>query len=148
MARMHIHIAVDDLAANTRFYNALFGSEPTVSKPDYVKWELSNPAVNFAISNRDRKTGIQHLGIQADNDDELSALRSRVQAADISGTEERAIACCYARSDKYWLQDPQGIPWETFHTLDSVPTFNEDKLQDSDTPCCTPQAQPSSGCCG
>ena len=148
MSRMHIHIAVDDLAANSRFYSALFGSEPTVTKPDYIKWELADPAVNFAISSRGNPPGIEHLGIQASNDEELSALRARVEAADISGTEEQGIACCYARSDKYWLQDPQGIPWETFHTLDTVPTFNEDDSQQGESACCTPPAAASGGCCG
>lgn len=148
MSRMHIHIAVEDLAANTRFYSAMFGSEPTVTKSDYVKWELADPAVNFAISSRGNPPGIEHLGIQAGNDEELAALRKRVEAADISGVEEQGIACCYARSDKYWLQDPQGIPWETFHTLDTVPTFNEEASKEGETACCTPAVTESKDCCG
>ena len=124
MARMHIHIAVDDLEHNIGFYSALFGAEPTVVKGDYAKWELADPAVNFALSSRGRRPGLDHIGIQAGSDAELVAIRSRLEAADIAGAVEEGTACCYARSDKYWVQDPQGIAWETFHTLDSIPTFN------------------------
>lgn len=127
MARMHLHIAVADIDQNTRFYTALFGTEPTVVKPDYVKWELTDPAVNFAISDRGRRPGLDHVGIQAGSADELASLRARLEAADIQGAAQEATACCYARSDKYWVQDPQGLAWETFHTLESVPTFNEDE---------------------
>ncbi len=125
MARLHLHVAVDDSDQNTRFYTALFGAAPSVVKPDYVKWELSDPVVNFAISKRGRRPGIDHLGIQAETAEELAGLRARLEAADIAGTEQQATACCYARSDKYWVQDPQGIAWETFHTLGTVPTFGD-----------------------
>ena len=151
MSRMHIHVAVDDLAANIGFYNALFGSEPSVTKPDYVKWELSDPAVNFAISSRGNAAGIEHVGIQAESGEELAALRSRLESADIAGTVQEATACCYARSDKYWVQDPQGIAWETFHTLGTVPTFNEPGAQADATACCAPPSESpvaKSGCCG
>ena len=144
MARMHIHIAVDDLDANIRFYSALFGSAPNVTKTDYAKWELADPAVNFAISNRGRAPGLDHVGIQADTDEGLETLRARLEAADIGGAEQQAAACCYARSDKYWVQDPQGIAWETFHTLESIPTFGDGgepalpERRGADDACCLP----------
>lgn len=146
MARMHIHIAVDNIDHNIGFYSALFGSEPTVVKPDYVKWELVDPAVNFAISHRGQRPGLDHVGIQAASDEELAAIRKRLEAADISGAAEEGTACCYARSDKYWVQDPQGIAWETFHTLGSVPTFNEAAAESRDgAACCIPVIP--AGCC-
>lgn len=140
MARMHFHISVDDLDANIRFYSALFGTEPTVTKGDYAKWELTDPAVNFAISDRGRAPGLDHVGIQADSDEALAALRERLESADIGGAEQQATGCCYSRSNKYWVQDPQGIPWETFHTLESIPTFGEDQAGEdgAGSACCVP----------
>jgi catechol 2,3-dioxygenase-like lactoylglutathione lyase family enzyme len=139
MSRMHLHVAVADIDQNTRFYTALFGAEPTVVKPDYVKWELTDPAVNFAISNRGRAPGLDHVGIQAASTEELETLRARLEAANIQGAAQEATACCYARSDKYWVQDPQGLAWETFHTLGSVPTFNEGEGETAATgACCVP----------
>ena len=137
MSRLHVHISVDDLEQNIRFYSALFGTAPSVSKEDYAKWDLADPAVNFAISRRGAQTGLDHVGIQAENAAELAAVQARLQAAGISGVAQSGTACCYARSDKYWTRDPQGIAWEAFHTLDSIPTFNEG----------APAAAPASGCC-
>ncbi len=114
MSRLHVHIAVDDIEHNIRFYSAMFGAEPTVIKDDYAKWDLADPAVNFAISTRTRKTGLDHIGIQANSAAELDALQARLDAAGIAGREQSNAACCYARSDKYWSLDPQGIAWEAF----------------------------------
>jgi catechol 2,3-dioxygenase-like lactoylglutathione lyase family enzyme len=146
MSRLHVHISVDDIEENIRFYSALFGSAPGVTKTDYAKWDLSEPAVNFAISKRGAKTGLDHVGIQADSDEELSAIQLRLQQAGISGLEQRDAACCYARSDKYWTQDPQGIAWESFHSLDSIPTFSCSDEQPATNSCCVPQTG-SGGCC-
>jgi catechol 2,3-dioxygenase-like lactoylglutathione lyase family enzyme len=146
MSRMHIHLSVDDLEQNIRFYSALFGSLPDVRKDDYAKWDLSEPAVNFAISRRGAQAGLDHVGIQAGSAGELATLQSRLQAAGISGVEQNGTACCYARSDKYWVSDPQGIAWEAFHTLDSIPTFNEQNAEAPVSGCCVP-AIPGSGCC-
>lgn len=147
MSRLHIHIAVDDIDQNIRFYSALFGHQPSVSKEDYAKWALNEPAVNFAISKRGAKTGLDHVGIQADNDDELSAIRSRLQQAGIAGQEQRDAACCYARSDKYWTEDPQGIAWETFHSLETIPTFSCDDGEPASKRCCVPEINSAGGCC-
>jgi catechol 2,3-dioxygenase-like lactoylglutathione lyase family enzyme len=147
MSRLHVHISVDDLEQNIRFYSALFGTLPSVSKDDYAKWDLAEPAVNFAISRRGAKTGLDHVGIQAENAEELATLQSRLQAAGISGVEQSGTACCYARSDKYWTRDPQGIAWEAFHTLDSIPTFNEQEAAAAPASGCCVPAIPGSGCC-
>jgi catechol 2,3-dioxygenase-like lactoylglutathione lyase family enzyme len=143
MKRFHVHVAVDDLNANIRFYSAVFGAKPSVLKPDYAKWMLEDPRINFAISQRGAKAGLDHLGLQVDTDEELSALREQVAAAEISHYEQLDATCCYARSDKYWITDPQGIAWETYHTL------GEAEIYDADSPtkasevatCCAPPSK-------
>jgi hypothetical protein len=123
MKRFHVHVAVADLKQSIRFYSALFGQTPTVEKPDYAKWMLDDPRINFAISNRGSKAGIDHLGIQTDNGVELEEVGSRLAQADVSLTAQKGASCCYAKSDKYWTIDPQGVAWESFHTLDTVPVY-------------------------
>jgi len=140
MKRFHVHVAVEDLAASTRFYSTLFGAEPVVVKGDYAKWMLDDPRVNFAISQRGGKAGVNHLGLQTDSDDELEQLNAQLQAADLATNAEKEIACCYARSNKYWVTDPTGIAWETFHTLGSVPTFGEEPAAAAGEACCAPAA--------
>lgn len=125
MKRLHVHIAVDDLDRNIAFYASMFGAEPTVRHGDYAKWQLDDPRVNFAISSRGRKAGLDHLGIQVETDEELAGMHERLAAADIATVDQAATACCYARSDKHWAVDPQGIAWETFRTLASIPMFGE-----------------------
>jgi catechol 2,3-dioxygenase-like lactoylglutathione lyase family enzyme len=125
MNRFHVHVTVKDLDESIRFYSNLFGTGPSVTKPDYAKWMLEDPRINFAIShNKCGSTyGVNHLGLQVDSESELSALESRFAAAGLAGVQEHGATCCYAKSDKTWLQDPQGIAWENFHTLASVPVF-------------------------
>lgn len=147
MSRLHVHVAVDDLEKNIHFYSALFGVEPSVLKADYAKWDLADPAVNFAISSRSDSAGLDHVGIQADNAEELEALQARLDAAGIAGQEQTGTACCYARSDKYWSLDPQGIAWEAFHSLETIPTFNESENEVTAQGCCVPEIS-SGGCCG
>jgi catechol 2,3-dioxygenase-like lactoylglutathione lyase family enzyme len=132
MKRLHVHVAVDDLATSIRFYTALFAAEPTVAKTDYAKWMLDDPRVNFAISARGAAPGLNHLGVQVESGDELAEMSARLKTLDTEVVEEMGTACCYAQSDKYWATDPQGIAWETYHTLDSVPVFG---------------GQAASGCC-
>jgi hypothetical protein len=117
---------VHDLQQSIRFYSALFAAEPAVKKDDYAKWMLDDPRVNFAISSRSPKTGIDHLGIQAENGAELEDIGVRLAQADVAITSQKGASCCYAKSDKYWTIDPQGIAWESFHTLDSAPLFGQD----------------------
>ena len=143
MKRFHVHVAVPDLAASIRFYSTLFGAEPSVRKDDYAKWMLDEPRINFAISQRGGPAGVNHLGFQVDSDAELETLHAKLEAADRSVVAEKGANCCYARSDKYWVTDPQGIAWETFHTLDSIPVFGEDvRTAEPATQkaCCAPSA--------
>jgi catechol 2,3-dioxygenase-like lactoylglutathione lyase family enzyme len=144
MKRFHVHVSVSDLAQSIRFYSTLFGAEPAVVKHDYAKWMLEDPRVNFAISQRGGTPGISHLGLQTDADEELESLRTRLQQAELAASAEKGVACCYARSDKYWVTDPTGIAWEMFHTLGAVPTFGEEPpralptagLQSASARCC------------
>jgi catechol 2,3-dioxygenase-like lactoylglutathione lyase family enzyme len=153
MKRFHVHIAVDDLNANVRFYSDVFGAAPTVLKPDYAKWMLEDPKVNFAISKQGLKPGVDHLGVQVESAGELSELRRQVANAEIAALDQPNAECCYARGDKYWITDPQGIVWETFHTLDSIPVYGSSRKTDS-TACCSPnpkntaESAASKACCG
>ena len=143
MKRFHVHVAVHDLEQSVRFYSALFAAEPTVKKDDYAKWQLDDPRVNFAISAQAKKSGLDHLGIQAEDGAELEELRVRLAQADVSTLEQKGASCCYARSDKYWTLDPQGIAWESFRTLDSVPVYGEDKRTQpvkATSACCAPSS--------
>ena len=148
MKNFHIHISVADLNKNVQFYTQLFNAEPTVLKEDYAKWALDDPALNFAISTRGSKPGLDHIGIQTDSDEELAALRSQIEAAGIKGFAQDNATCCYAKSDKYWVQDPQGIAWETFHSLESVPVFSDTQTDANKSACCAPDlSATSSNCC-
>lgn len=140
MKRFHVHAHVEDLQASVAFYSRLFGAEPTRLEADYAKWMLDDPRINFAISTRGGKPGVDHLGIQTDSEVELAELKARAQAADMSLQDEGETSCCYARSDKYWVTDPQGIAWEQFHTLSDIPTFGVDRSA-------TPAAPTASACC-
>ncbi len=124
MKRFHVHVAVPDLQQSIRFYSTVFGADPTVVKPDYAKWMLEDPRVNFAISERGGASGINHLGLQVESAAELTELHARLSAADAGVVEEKDAACCYARSDKYWVTDPAGVAWESFHSLGTVPFFH------------------------
>jgi catechol 2,3-dioxygenase-like lactoylglutathione lyase family enzyme len=151
MKRFHVHVSVDDLDTNVRFYSTVFGAPPTVLKADYAKWMVDDPRVNFAISKRGLKSGVDHLGIQVESEAELTEQRGQVAAAEIAALDQTNTVCCYARSDKYWITDPQGVAWETFHTLDSVPVYGE-SLPGQQIPCCSPtpkDSQPgnSNACC-
>jgi catechol 2,3-dioxygenase-like lactoylglutathione lyase family enzyme len=152
MKRFHVHVAVEALDATIEFYSTVFGMAPTVRKPDYAKWMVDDPRINFAISKGTGAPGIDHLGIQVDSDGELAALREQVAGARIAAQDQPNAECCYARSDKYWTTDPQGIAWETFHTLESIPIRGEVARPELDT-CCgstpteeIPAGKPSACC--
>lgn len=148
MKRMHIHISVDNLPTSIQFYSALFASEPSVIKTDYAKWMLEDPRINFAISKRGAALGLNHLGLQVESADELADMNTRLQQLQSEVVEEMDTACCYAKSDKYWVNDPQGIAWETFHTLASIPVFGSEDSK-ANTDCCVPLAvtQTNTACC-
>ena len=168
MKRFHVHVAVNDLSKSIAFYSAMFGEEPNVVKPDYAKWMLEDPRINFAISNRGQEPGVNHLGLQAEDDAELEAIHANLQKAQTSVVAEKGAHCCYVKSDKYWVTDPQGIAWESFRSLGSIPLFGGAEVEpgateqsascgSSDTSaasCCSPteanavlRATSASGCC-
>jgi lactoylglutathione lyase len=154
MKRFHVHAHVQDLQASIAFYSRMFGAEPARVEADYAKWMLEDPRLNFAISTRGGALGVDHLGLQTDNAEELAELKARAQAADLSLLDEGQTTCCYARSDKHWVTDPQGIAWEHFHTLESIPTFSASRPQAAGGCCAgTPKGAPedvwakSASCC-
>jgi hypothetical protein len=158
MKRFHVHVHVEDLPKNIAFYSAMFNQPPARSETDYAKWMLDDPPVNFAISTRGDKPGVDHLGIQVETPQELAQLKDNAARADMTLLDEGPTTCCYARSDKYWLTDPQGIAWEHFQTLKDIPVFSEDSKaapQASAEPaaCCAPMGRPvgvavnASSCC-
>lgn len=156
MKRLHVHVAVDDIAKSIPFYSALFASEPSVVKTDYAKWMLEDPRVNFAISSRGRAAGLDHLGIQVESKDELHEVYARLKQAGGAVIEQGETACCYAQSEKSWIDDPAGIAWETFHTTGESITYgdgsgeNEARTTGAKA-CCAPSAKPASSsqsaCC-
>lgn len=136
MKRFHVHMTVEDLEPSVRFYSALFGAAPSVVKPDYAKWMLEDPRLNFAVSTHGARPGVNHLGLQTDSDEELREVHARLESAELAVTAQEGTACCYARSDKYWVTDPQGMAWVAFRSLGSVPVYSENTGQ---TPCCVPE---------
>ncbi|HWY96881.1 MAG TPA: ArsI/CadI family heavy metal resistance metalloenzyme [Steroidobacteraceae bacterium] len=141
MKRFHVNVSVGDIAEGVRFYSALFATEPTVRKADYAKWMLDDPRINFAISQRGYPIGVNHLGFQVDTADELAAMRAQLTRADHALVEQSGAACCYANSDKYWVTDPTGVAWETFHTLDAIPIYGGDtEIAPKTGACCVPAA--------
>lgn len=151
MKRFHVHVAVADLDQSVGFYSTLFGIEPSVRKADYAKWMLDDPRINFAVSQRTEKLGVNHLGLQVDSDDELESMRDQLEQADSAMLDEAGAQCCYAKSDKYWITDPQGVAWETFHSLGAIPVYGEDSKKVGDRGCCTPEpavnAASATSCC-
>lgn len=141
MKRLHVSVAVSNLDNSIRFYSILFDVEPTVLKTDYAKWMLEDPPVNFSISSRGMHKGIDHLGIQVDDDVELATLAERLARAGHSVREQKATTCCYAKSNKAWVHDPEGIAWETFHTFGDSATYGGHAADGSRSSTCdTPRA--------
>ena len=152
MKRMHLHVGVENLQESIRFYTALFGAAPVKVKDEYAKWMLDDPRINFAISTR-VGVGVDHLGLQVDEEAELDELRVRLKDADMTLFGEGETVCCYSRSDKSWLTDPAGIAWEAYRTMDDAQFF---RAADATSACCTPNSEntpsvdseKSTGCCG
>lgn len=158
MKRLHIHVGVEDITHSVTFYSALFGAPPVKVKDDYAKWMLDDPHVNFAISTRSGKRGVDHLGIQVDSAEELNALRAQLSAANLTTHSEGETTCCYARSEKSWVEDPAGMAWEAYHTMEDAQIFSDKPAAPVESACCAPQlaAAPAktkscstsgSGCC-
>lgn len=125
MKRFHVHLRVKNLAESIAFYNAMFGTSATVIKADYAKWMLENPRVNFAISTGHTQTGIEHLGLQVDSEQELQGVYENMQNAKGTVTEEGECTCCYSKSQKSWITDPQGVDWEAFYTHGTATVYGE-----------------------
>lgn len=125
MKRFHVHVHVNDLGPSVAFYSKLFAAEPARLESDYAKWMLDDPRINFAISTRGSAIGVDHLGFQTDSAEELAELKARAEAADLALADTGETSCCYARSEKHWITDPQGLAWEHFHTLANIPVFSE-----------------------
>jgi len=158
MKRLHLHVNVPDLAQSIQFYETLFGAAPTVLKDDYAKWMLDDPRMNFAISQRGRAAGVDHVGVQVDSPAELAELAGRLKAAGATTFDQEATTCCYAQSDKSWVSDPAGVRWETFYTFGEAVRYGEDEpelaVAEAASACCgigEPGAEkavaPATGCC-
>lgn len=139
--RFHVHVRVTDLAASVAFYSRLFDAQPSKLEVDYAKWMLEDPRVNFAISTRGEKVGVDHLGFQTDDSAELVTLRERAEAADMVVVQQGEVSCCYSRSEKHWVTDPQGLAWEHFHTLGDVPVYGDARGDKVQSACCASPAQ-------
>lgn len=145
MKRFHVHVRVADLASSIAFYNNLFGASPVRREDDYAKWMLDDPRLNFAISTRGDGVGVDHLGFQADDADELAGMRRRAEAADLTVLQQGEVSCCYARSSKHWVTDPQGIAWEHFQTLGDVPVYGDGLRAAGESACCAAPAEVALG---
>ncbi len=159
MKRLHVHVVVPDLDQSIRFYSTLFGAQPSKRQPDYAKWMLEDPRVNFAISTRAaREQGVDHVDIQVDSRVELDELAKRLKQAGASTFDEEATTCCYAKSDKTWVNDPAGVRWETFYTFGDATTYGENAAELEPAASCgaacappAPEPQPKAAapaCCG
>ena len=151
MKRLHVHVAVENLTQSIGFYSALFAAQPAVVKTDYAKWMLDDPRVNFAISTRGRQLGLDHLGIQVENANELQEVYARLHRAGGNIVEQGPTACCYAKSEKSWIDDPAGIAWETFLTTGENTTYGDGTgerdpriAREEQVACCVPQTAPTS----
>ena len=143
MKRFHLHVGVKDLEKSVEFYSTLFGQRPTKLKSDYAKWMLDDPRVNFAVSTRAAK-GVDHLGLQVENEGELTELSERLKKAGLAVLDEGETTCCYAESKKAWVQDPSGVAWEAYRTMKDAETFHEDEPKDA---CCVSDGSEEK-CCG
>jgi predicted enzyme related to lactoylglutathione lyase len=154
MKRLHVHVSVSDISQSIGFYSALFAAQPSVVKPDYAKWMLEDPRMNFAISTRGREVGLDHLGIQVESSDELHEVYERLRQAGGNIIEQGEATCCYAKSEKSWIDDPAGIAWETFHTTGESTVYGDGSgenrariAHEKPAACCAPAPKTTSACC-
>ena len=157
MKRMHVHVSVESLDNAIAFYSNLFAAQPSVVQSDYAKWMLDDPRVNFAISSCGRQPGLDHLGIQVESQDELQEVYARLRKAGGNIIEQGQTSCCYAKSEKSWIDDPAGISWETFFTTGETTHYGDgtgerDARVAHEKGCCAPTAsqpapQTASACC-
>jgi len=141
MKRMHVHVGVESLDQGIKFYSALFDKAPVKTKSDYAKWMLDDPRLNFAISTRTGSTGVNHLGLQVDEEGEMEELRERLKRADMSLFDEGETVCCYARSDKSWVTDPAGVAWEAYRTMAEARAYTSDEASTGTIADSTPEPE-------
>jgi catechol 2,3-dioxygenase-like lactoylglutathione lyase family enzyme len=146
MKRFHIHVGVKDLEKSVQFYSTLFGVKPAKQKDDYAKWMLEDPRINFAISTLTATSGVDHLGIQVDEPRELEELTERLKKADLGVYDEGETTCCYAKSDKAWVEDPSGVAWETYRTMGDAEVFKD--KDEASAECCPTEDDSEASCCG
>ena len=149
--KLHIHMSVDNIEESIQFYNTQFGAEATKVKEDYAQWIVEDLSLNFAISTRGNKKGVNHLGVQYESDEALETAQSTFEEAGIKGQEEKGATCCYKESNKYWVKDPTGNMWENYHSMDDIEVYGMEESESSDA-CCSPKVgmfstTPNSGCC-
>lgn len=149
MKRFHIHVGVKSMDESVKFYSTLFGQKPSKLKVDYAKWMLEDPRLNFAISTRTASQGIDHLGIQVEEGEELDELKRRLKSADLKISDEGEATCCYAKSNKAWVQDPSGLAWEAYQNMSDADVFSEKAASSKEeaAACCAPTPSAKSGCC-
>ncbi len=158
MKRLHVHVSVDNIEDAVKFYSTMFGVEPVKQKSDYAKWLVEEPSLNFAISAKGRKPGLDHFGIQVDEEAELTEVRDRIAKAELQTFDEGETTCCYAKSDKTWVMDPAGVAWEAYQFMGDAEIFHEEKMPPApSTSGCAPRTTPAaeakgseakkSGCC-
>lgn len=149
MKRFHIHVGVKDISHSVQFYSTLFGQKPTKLKDDYAKWMLEDPRINFAISTRSNEEGVDHMGIQVDEANELTEITDRLKKADLGVFGEGTTTCCYAESSKAWVKDPSGIAWEAYQTMADAEVFSEKpkKVETTANACCAPKIPSAKSCC-
>ena len=146
MKRFHIHVGVKNIKVSVQFYSILFGQKPTKLKDDYAKWMLDDPRLNFAISTRSDEVGVNHLGIQVENPSELEEITARLKNADLGVYDEGETTCCYAESNKAWVSDPSGLPWEAYQNMADADVYSHEP-DEEEAGCCVPDATKSSSCC-
>jgi catechol 2,3-dioxygenase-like lactoylglutathione lyase family enzyme len=150
MKRFHIHVGVKDLEKSVQFYSTLFGQKPTKTKQDYAKWMLEDPRLNFAISTRTNDQGVDHLGIQVEEPNELMEISERLKKADLAVYDEGETTCCYAKSNKAWVEDPSGVAWEAYQNMGDAEIYSEKRAApeaEEGSSCCVPGEAQSSSCC-
>ena len=146
MKRFHIHVGVKNINESVQFYSTLFGQKPTKLKDDYAKWMLEDPRLNFAISTKSNEVGVNHLGIQVENPSELEEITARLKNADLGVYDEGETTCCYAESNKAWVSDPSGLPWEAYQNMADADVYSHETGEE-EAGCCVPDATKSSSCC-
>ncbi|WP_255286509.1 MULTISPECIES: ArsI/CadI family heavy metal resistance metalloenzyme [unclassified Bacillus (in: firmicutes)] len=147
LMKMHVGVNVTDLERSIEFYARVFNSEPVKVKPDYAKFLLDDPGLNFTLNLKNEVSGNQvgHFGFQVENQEEVLQHKDRLEKLGFFAREEMDVTCCYATQDKFWVTDPDGNEWEFFYTKGDVETMathstccatTPSKIEIKNSPCC------------